>query len=639
VKDALIRNDSTRLAPLYRLLFERHPHAALVLDAGGEVQAANRAAQWLARSGNIPPLAELIGAAALAEVRRALAESVEWSGPLLLSAKDGSQREVNAQLLPAPATGGEPPRFLCLLEDRPKRRTGTPAPEAAETDANKVQRYRESATAAPVMIWMTNASGLCDWFNPPWLSYTGRSLEELLGNQWLAAIHPEDRERCVGIYDTSFQAHQPFSLDIRLLGQDGHYRWFLDNGAPHFGADGSYQGYIGSCVDIHERKELEERLAGHTQTLRLADRRQNEFIAMLSHELRNPLAPIANAASVLRTLEGGDKTLRRLREIIERQVARLRRVVDDLVDVTRVMQGQITLTRETLDVADVIRSAVETVQPTLSATGHTLEISLPPELSCVQGDSVRLAQALSNIILNAAKFTPDPSPILISARTDNGVLNIHVKDAGQGIAPEFLPHVFDLFAQQDQTLARSYGGLGLGLTLSKRIAQLHGGDVKGFSEGPGRGAEFVVSLPLAKQAVLPEEAPLKNPCESGESYRVLIIEDNADTRYLLRLQMELWGNEVMTAADASASLRITDNFKPQIVLCDLGLPGLDGFQLIKPLRAKLAGHRTLFAALTGHGRDEDESRALAAGFDAFLSKPLRPDSLTQLFQSYALRTA
>jgi CheY-like chemotaxis protein len=339
---------------------------------------------------------------------------------------------------------------------------------------------------------------------------------------------------------------------------------------------------------------------------------------------------------VLRTLEGNDKTLRRLREIIERQVARLRRVVDDLVDVTRVMQGQIALTRESLDVGDVIRAAAEIVQPKLTATGHTLAITLPPKVPHVQGDSVRLAQALSNIILNAAKFTPDPSPILITASDDNGVLNLSVKDAGQGIAPEFLPHVFELFAQQDQTLARSYGGLGIGLTLSKRIAQLHGGDVKAFSEGPGKGAEVILSLPLARQEAANDDVLVKNPSPSGESYRVLIIEDNADTRYLLRLQMELWGNEVMTAADATASLRITEQFKPQIVLCDLGLPGLDGFQLIKPLREKLAGHRVLYAALTGHGRQEDESRALAAGFDAFLSKPLRPDSLSKLFQSYAL---
>jgi PAS domain S-box-containing protein len=641
VKETLIRNDGASLAPAYRLLFQHHPQAVLVLDATGEVQASNLAAQWLSRSGRVPPLAELVGtapptAALPIELRRALTQSIEWSGTLALATADGSRREVGARLLPSPPTAGQPPSYLLILEDR---RPGA----NATGDHDEQQRYRESAVAAPVMVWMAGPDGACDWFNAPWLQYTGRSLEQLQGKGWLEDVHPEDRERCVGIYATSFEAHQPFSLDIRLRRHDGQYRWILNTGTPRFAADSRYDGYIGSCIDIHERKELEERLAGHTQMLRLADRRQNEFIAMLSHELRNPLAPIANAASVLRTLEGNDKTLKRLREIIERQVARLRRVVDDLVDVTRVMQGQIALTREWLDVGDVIRAAAEIVQPKLTATGHTLAITLPPQALHVQGDSVRLAQALSNIILNAAKFTPDPSPILITASEDtsqgNGVLNLSVKDAGQGIAPEFLPHVFELFAQQDQTLARSYGGLGIGLTLSKRIAQLHGGDVKAFSEGPGKGAEFILSLPLARQDAANDPVPMKNPSAKGESYRVLIIEDNADTRYLLRLQMELWGNEVMTAADATASLRITEQFKPQIVLCDLGLPGLDGFQLIKPLREKLAGHRVLYAALTGHGRQEDESRALAAGFDAFLSKPLRPDSLSKLFQSYALGAA
>jgi PAS domain S-box-containing protein len=634
------RQDNVRLAPLYRMLFERSPTAALVLDATGEVLASNAAAQWLARGNSIPPLAELTASEPSALLRNALAQHAEWIGPLTFAAGGGGTRRVEVKLLPAPLSDGEPPRFLCLVEDAAP---GTASRSIEVEEEQMKRRHRESAENAPVMIWMASPDGMCDWFNTPWLAFTGRHLDQLAGSRWLQDVHPEDRERCVGIYATSFEARQAFSLDLRLRRHDGEYRWVMNNGMPRYAADGRYEGYIGCCVDIHERKELEERLAGHTQTLRLADRRQSEFIAMLSHELRNPLAPIANAASVLQTLEGDNPTLKRLRQILERQVARLRRIVDDLVDVTRVMQGQIALTRESLDVGDVVRAAIEIVQPKLDASGHGLKIELPDPPVRVRGDSVRLAQALSNIILNAGKFTPIPSPIELSAKVEQGAVNIRVKDQGQGIAPEFLPHVFELFAQQDQTMARTYGGLGIGLTLSKRIAQLHGGDIRALSEGPGKGSEFVVSLPVSAGTPAAAEtsaAVARTPArDNAESYRVLIIEDNADTRYLLRLQMELWGNEVMTAADAEAGLRITEQFKPQIVLCDLGLPGLDGFQLIKPLREKLAGQRTMFAALTGYGRYEDESRALTAGFDAFLVKPLRPDSLSSLFKSYADRAA
>jgi len=488
--------------------------------------------------------------------------------------------------------------------------------------------------AAPVLIWSAGLDRANDWVSPSWTSFTGRSADELLGDGWTRSIHPEDLDRCVGIRATSFEAHAPFSLDFRLRRHDGEYRWMLDNGVPRFGSDGAAVGYVGSCVDIHERKALEESLAERTQQLRLAERRQGQFLGMLSHELRNPLAPIANAASVLRTLEHTNPILVRLREILERQVARLGHLIEELIDVTRAAQGQVTLVRERISVESVVQAAVASSHDKLTAGGHQLDVDVPDERLFIRGDRDRLAQALSHLIINAAKFTFQPNTVTIGVRRAAKTVHISVKDRGEGIDPKFLPHAFELFAQQDQSRARTLGGLGVGLTLARRIAQLHGGDVEGFSEGPGRGSEFVLWLPLLEGDVADDGDDDAEIPKLSESYRVLIVEDNADALESLRLQMELWGTEVSTAKSADEALAVAERVRPQIVLCDIGLPGMDGFSLIEPMKRKLKGAPVVFAAVTGYASLGDQQRALDAGFDAFFVKPLNAAGLANLLRSY-----
>ena len=485
-------------------------------------------------------------------------------------------------------------------------------------------------------MWSAGLDGANDWLSPSWNHQTGRSAAELQGDGWLHSVHPEDVERCRGIRAASFQAASPFALDYRLRRHDGEYRWMLDNGAPRFAADGSVAGYIGSCVDIHERKALEESLAERAQQLRLAERRQGHFLAMLSHELRNPLAPIANAASVLRTLEHTSPLLVRLRQILDRQVLRLTQLIEELIDVTRAAQGQISLVREHVSVDGFVQAAVADCAAKVTAGGHRLEIDLPEHRLFVRGDHARLAQALGNLVVNAAKFTPQPSVISIGVRQAARTVQVTVKDTGQGIDPQFLPHAFELFAQQSDSLARTLGGLGVGLTLAKRIAQMHGGDIEGYSEGPSLGSEFILWLPLDEAGAEASPAGVGR-LRVAESARVLIVEDNADALESLRLQMELWGTEVRTARNAEEALQQAATFQPQIVMCDIGLPGVDGYALVGQLREALSSAPAVYAAVTGYAGADDQERARVAGFDSFFVKPLDAESLARLLHSHAAR--
>ncbi|HEX6707301.1 MAG TPA: PAS domain-containing sensor histidine kinase [Albitalea sp.] len=368
------------------------------------------------------------------------------------------------------------------------------SPESLHQESES--RFRLVADSAPVMIWLAGPDKQFEWFNKPWLAYTGRTLEQEQGAGWLDCVHIEDLERCAGIYHTSFDARQPFTMDFRMRRHDGTYRWIMATGVPRHSPDGGFHGYTGSCVDIHERKELEERLAERTRALRLADRRKDEFLAMLAHDLRNPLGPITNAVAILERMERGLPEVAPVRQIIERQLEQLKRVIGDMRDVTRITQAKVELHMEALPVNQLVSQAVDASQGLLDGRGHRLQLELPEAPLVVWGDPARLAQALGHLLCNAGKFTPIPGIVRVRARADGPMLRVEVEDNGQGISPDFLPHVFEPFAQEIQSTPRTHNGLGVGLTIARRLAQLHGGDITAASDGPGRGARFVLSLPL-----------------------------------------------------------------------------------------------------------------------------------------------
>jgi len=384
-------------------------------------------------------------------------------------------------------------------------------------------------------------------------------------------------------------------------------------------------------IRAHLRREADDKLA-----LQDADRRKDEFLATLAHELRNPLAPVRNSLHILR-LAADDATVARVRAVMERQVDHLVRLVDDLMEVSRITRGKIELRRERTDLARVLRAALETSQPLIDACGHRIEVDLPKEPLPLDVDPVRLAQVFSNLFNNAAKYAECPGDIRVSAWREVGQVAVSVRDDGIGIDPGMLAHVFEMFAQVDGTHRRSQGGLGIGLTLVRSLVQLHGGSVSAHSEGVGRGSEFVVRLPLAAGAEAAVAAPAPPPNEATPM-RVLVVDDNRDAADSLGVLLGFLGYVVEVAHDGLGALRAVERFLPSLVLLDLGMPEMDGYEVARRLRAQPDGHALVLVALTGWGQEEDRLRSRQAGFDHHLVKPTDIDALQRLFAEVGERS-
>ncbi|ROZ78196.1 response regulator [Ramlibacter sp. WS9] len=355
-----------------------------------------------------------------------------------------------------------------------------------------------------------------------------------------------------------------------------------------------------------------------------ADRRKNEFLAMLAHELRNPLAPIRNAVHIMQGDNVTQPTMNWARDVIGRQADHMARLIDDLLDVSRIVQGKVVVKPEKLSLASLVERSVEASSPRLAAREQTLRVELPEEHLMLNGDAVRLAQVLSNLVNNASKFSGPNTAITVAASYANGEVRISVRDEGAGIDPAFLPHIFDLFAQADQSLDRAQGGLGIGLTLVKHLVELHGGRVAAHSEGVGRGTEIVVTLPaqVAGGAEVPDASPRARKPASGKApSRILVVDDLAASAETLMTLLEMEGFEVKIANEGMAALKIAEDFRPDVVLLDIGLPGMNGFEVAHRLRTLPESRDALMIALTGYGEAESRMRSAQAGFDFHMVKP------------------
>jgi PAS domain S-box-containing protein len=487
------------------------------------------------------------------------------------------------------------------------------------------QRFRSLAERMPHVVWEADGTARTTYLSPRWYEFTGRPPDSSLGERWIDSVHPDDVTHVLQIWARSFDPArtEAIEFELRLRRSDGVYRWFSITGEGVRGADGAVEKWVGTATDVEERRRAEA-------SLREGDRRKDEFIAMLAHELRNPLAPIRNAVKLLRDAGQADPVRAWSRDVIERQMDQLTRLVDDLLDVSRITRGKIQLQIEPVDLWAVVAAAVETSRPRIDAKRHRLELRLPSRPVRLAGDSVRLTQVVSNLLNNAAKFQDEGGFISVRAGIEDGDAVIRVRDEGAGIAPEMIGEVFELFAQAERTMDRAEGGLGIGLSLVKNLVEMHGGRVGVKSAGRGRGSEFTVHLPVlaTHDEVEGDEEERPTRPQLGAGMRVLVVDDNRDAADSLTMLLELRGFKAFVCHDGHAALALALELQPDVVVLDLGLPGVDGFEVCRRLRE--AGlTKTCIVAVTGFGQDEDRRRSHAAGFDAHMVKPVDPDDLVK----------
>lgn len=457
---------------------------------------------------------------------------------------------------------------------------------------------------------------------------------EILGQHFSRFFTPEDIQAGVPEQELQTAATTGQANDDRwMVRKDGSRLWC--NGVTTALRDegSGLRGFAKVLRDRTEQKRLEEALGQRADELVEEARRKDEFLATLAHELRNPLAPIRNALQAIRLGSHDAALVEQMRAMAERQVAYMTHLVDDLLDLSRISRGLIRLLQEPVDVAQPVQRAIEGVQALVRERRLALSVSLPTEPVYVEADSTRLQQVVGNLLSNAVRYTDPGGHVLLTARREGSEFVLRVRDTGIGIAPEMLPKIFDLFVQAERRLDRSHGGLGIGLTLVRRLVQMHGGAVEAHSDGPGKGSEFVVRLPVLaeerKEELLGRPSEPEQPVNPSAPCRILVVDDNVDAAESLALLLRLDGHEVQTTYDGQGALAAAQAKPPEVVILDLGMPGMDGFEIARRLRSLAALKDVLLVALTGWAQEEDRRRCYEAGFDGHMPKPVELDALRQ----------
>ena len=492
------------------------------------------------------------------------------------------------------------------------------------------QKFVSLAQNSGEFIGMCDMQGIPSFVNDAGMRMVGLDgLEQAVRTPVREFFFPADQEFITGTFFPKVLEEGHGEVEIRFRHfKTGKALWMIYNVFVLHDADAQPAGFATVSRDITERKRAEHGLLE-------ADRRKDEFLAMLAHELRNPLAPIYNAIAIMAVTEDDPETQRWSRELIDRQVRHLAKLVDDLLDVSRITEGKITLTRSPLAVSTFLNDAVESCQALIEARKHRLEVSLSKELLQVEGDPTRLTQIVVNLLNNAAKFTPEGGQISLSCYREGHEAVIQVRDDGEGISRDMLEKIFDLFTQANQSMDRSQGGLGVGLTLVRRLVELHGGTIEAQSDGPGKGSTFLVRLPLVPvHDAVPD---LDDPTDAAtaraaRSRRILIVDDNQDSLDTLSRLLTQLGHEIETACDGLSACETAVTFTPSLVLLDIGLPGMDGFEVARRLRSEPSLDGMYLVALTGYGSESDRTRTGDLGFDDHLIKPVALETLKTIVE-------
>ncbi len=595
--------------------------AIIVHDLQGGILAWNAAAQVMYGHAEADVLNTNITQLLPPEARSAYAQQMErlLAGARLQGIesirqrRDGSTLEVSSTISLVHDAEGRPAE-IALIE-----RDVTPKKRAEAVLRESEQRFRSLADGAPALMWMCDGAGVIEFANREFATVVGFTPQQLSGRRWVELLHPDEKQKVLELLQQG-RDEKRIEATVQLRTARHEFRWM--KAALIRRDDGS--GLIGSMVEIDTQVRAE-------RDLRLANKRKDEFLAMLGHELRNPLVPIRNAAELLNHVQSDDARVSWVRNTLVRQVEHVTRLVDDLLDISMITRSTMRLHREPADLGHVVRRAVESSNTLMQRKRHRFEWQLAPEALWVDADAIRLTQVFENLLTNAAKYSDEGGEIRLEVRQDGAEAVVTVTDDGLGISPEMLPRVFDLFVQDERAIDRSQGGLGIGLSLVRHLVQLHGGQVTVHSEGIGRGSEFVVRLPLIPAASAP---PPTLSAEESLGGRVLIVDDDADGAESMQMLLESLGYDVRYAANLTEALQAGREFRPQIVLLDIAMPEADGYEVAARLRAlPEMAHNPAYLALSGFGQPDDLRKSAAAGFARHFVKPVNPADLTQFMQT------
>ena len=536
--------------------------------------------------------------------------------------KDGSRFWANVVITALRDAAGTVRGFSKITRDLTERR------RAEESLRHSEERFRLLVEAVKdYAIFMLDPDGRVASWNPGAERIKGYAAHEIIGKHF-SLFYPEDARRKKWPEQELALAreHGRFEDEGPRVRKDGGTFWADVVLTAVFERDGTLRGFAKITRDLTDRRRV--------QALEDANRRTNEFLAMLAHELRNPLAPMANALKLLSRSPTSDPTELWVREVLERQTGQMARLVDDLLDVSRVTRAAMVLDRKPLDARKSLRNALDAARQWIEEGRHRLTVAIAEERLDVDGDEVRLNQVFQNLLHNATKYTPRGGEIHVTARREGDEAMISVRDNGVGMPPELVASAFEMFKQGSQSLDRPHGGLGVGLTLVQRLVELHGGTVQARSEGAGRGSEFIVRLPLRTEPAIVDASNFseRQAEQAGTPRRVLVVDDNQDAAHALRLLLQTDGHDVMVAADGAAGLALAREHRPDVVLLDIGLPTMNGYEIATRIRADPALKGTMLVAVTGYGQMHDRARASASGFDHHLVKPVEFRALQDLLR-------
>jgi PAS domain S-box-containing protein len=537
--------------------------------------------------------------------------------------KGGTQLWASGITAMIPARAGHERGFAKIFRDLTERKQAEAEQSRLLAAIQESEgRLRVAIAAAGMGTWL--------WRIRPDEQLLDESLRRLMGiapgedvftiAQFIEAIHPDDRHRVRREFERAATEGGDFRVDFRVQDAGGAVRWLSDQGRVFAGSDGTARFITGACMDITERRRTEEMLRAREQQLREADRQKDEFLALLAHELRNPLVPLRSGLELIELAGGDQAAVTKARAMMKRQLDHMVRLIDDLLDVSRLSQGKLRLQRAPMALADALTSAVEAARPVVEAAGHQLAVVLPGPEVRVEGDLTRLAQVFANLLTNSAKYTPRGGHVRVTSTVRGGETVVAVDDDGIGIPVGSLESIFDMFAQVDRSMERASGGLGIGLALVRGIVEQHGGVVEAASAGPGTGSTFTVRLPLLGAEAVDEEAAPAPAALAGR--RILVVEDNPDSALMMRMMLELKGNQVMTASDGVEAVEVAETYRPEVILMDVGMPRLNGYDATRRIRSRPWGRGITIVALTGWGQEADRARAAEAGCDAHLVKPV-----------------